>query len=314
VVRASSQCVTCRLACLDGCAQARSPAMNLLSVSATVLCLAVTLAGALLHARARGSWAANARWCVAERACELWGDLGLFSGAAYQTAHGRGGVPGLLRKACGCAQASVEGGARTVVVFEEVDNLADADRGFLSALAALIAESKARRPAGRRSPCRVVPLLPATAGVVHARCCRRLSRAEAPVVTRSGPSCSSPTRRRCRRRWPGRGCGTCPSAARRRRRPPRCSRASARPRASPRGLRRCARWWQPAAATSGLPLSQQAHAEWMWSGALKALACQLFLSEQMASLCVLCGTACLLAPASCDGLGDAARRSTHVRA
>jgi len=86
------------------------------------------------------------------------------------------GVSGLLLKACGRAQASADAGARTVVVFEEVDNLADADRGFLSALAALIAESKARGPAGRRSPCRVAPLTPATAGMPHACCCRRLAR------------------------------------------------------------------------------------------------------------------------------------------
>jgi len=54
--------------------------MNLMSVSKTVLSLAVTLAGALLHARA--SWAVSARWCVAEGACKLWGDLCVFSGAA----------------------------------------------------------------------------------------------------------------------------------------------------------------------------------------------------------------------------------------
>ncbi len=82
----------------------------------------------------------------------------------------------MLLKACGRAQASAEAGARTVVVFEEVDNLADADRGFLSALAALIAESKARGPAGRRSRCRAAPLTPATAGMPHACCRRRLAR------------------------------------------------------------------------------------------------------------------------------------------
>ena len=49
-----------------------------------------------------------------------------------------------LQLECWCAQASAEGGARTVVVFEEVDNLADADRGFLAALAGLIADSKVR--------------------------------------------------------------------------------------------------------------------------------------------------------------------------
>lgn len=40
-------------------------------------------------------------------------------------------------------QADAESVARTVVVFEEVDNLADEDRGFLAALSALVAESKA---------------------------------------------------------------------------------------------------------------------------------------------------------------------------
>lgn len=50
-----------------------------------------------------------------------------------------------MRSKCWCAQASAEGGARTIVVFEEVDNLVDADRGFLAALAGLIADSKVRK-------------------------------------------------------------------------------------------------------------------------------------------------------------------------
>ena len=39
-------------------------------------------------------------------------------------------------------QADAESVARTVVVFEEVDNLADEDRGFLAALSAIVADSK----------------------------------------------------------------------------------------------------------------------------------------------------------------------------
>ena len=39
-------------------------------------------------------------------------------------------------------QVDAESVARTVVVFEEIDNLADEDRGFLAALATIIADSK----------------------------------------------------------------------------------------------------------------------------------------------------------------------------
>ena len=39
-------------------------------------------------------------------------------------------------------QADAESVARTVVVFEEVDNLAEEDRGFLAALSAIVADSK----------------------------------------------------------------------------------------------------------------------------------------------------------------------------
>ena len=41
-------------------------------------------------------------------------------------------------------QADAESVARTVVVFEEVDNLADEDRGFLAALSAIVADSKVK--------------------------------------------------------------------------------------------------------------------------------------------------------------------------
>ncbi|KAK9833435.1 hypothetical protein WJX81_005331 [Elliptochloris bilobata] len=72
---------------------------------------------------------------------------------------------GEATQSCRLAQANAESGGRTVVVFEEIDNLADADRGFLAALATLIADSK--RPIVLMSNAAALPAALARARLRH---------------------------------------------------------------------------------------------------------------------------------------------------
>ena len=167
-------------------------------------------------------------------------------------------------------------------MFEEIDNLADEDRGFLAALSTIIADSKASVHTLRTTskllfrchttecPSHMFPaprnikgltfhrpssgfrlsyststlrLEHACLGVHHA-----LSGARA-VLLCSGPSCWCPTRQRFRPRWRARACATCPSSARPSPRLRTCWRACALrsvPRFSP-GL--YLRWCCGAAAT-----------------------------------------------------------------